>query len=288
MERLSAAGLPTRRTQTAGRAQMSKAVPILDVRSKESFAAGHAPGAVNVPLEQFAARVHELPPKGSAVSLFDSDPDRLRQAAAALRLRGYTVGEAALSAADLHERGPSRAHLWQPSPFLVEAMDCIRSRAGAGSSPRRALDVACGTGRDAVYLALCGYVVDAIDALPDALLRARDLARRSRVSLNTIEQDLRRNPVLPPVAYDLVTVFRFLHRPLLPAVRQGVAPGGFIVYEAFHSSDAPPGRKPVKASHAATDGELAAAFAGFEVLIARDAVPRAGRVFSQLLARRQE
>jgi hypothetical protein len=122
----------------------------------------------------------------------------------------------------------------------------------------------------------------------------------------------------------MVIVFRFLHRPLLPAIGRSVAPGGFIVYEAFHRRDAgasgrdrhggggggravgspaasPPKAGPPRAGAAGSnnkecrgglgrtlqDGELAAGFDGFEPLIARDGVERDGRVFSQLLARRR-
>jgi len=263
------------------------AAAILDVRAEAAFAAGHAAGAANIPLEQLAERTHELPPKGAAVRVFDDDPDRQRRAAEALRLRGYAASEAPLSAADLRETGPSHARLWQPSPFLVEALGRIGSGAEAAAPPGRALDVACGAGRDAVYLAARGYEVDAIDVLPDALARACDLARRSGVRLNAIRQDLRRDPVLPQERYDLVTVVRFLHRPLLPAIGRSVVPGGFLVYEAFHRRDSAAGRARLKTGRTVDDGDLAAAFSGYEPLIARDGVERGSRVFSQLLARRK-
>jgi SAM-dependent methyltransferase len=307
---------------------------LLDVRPEAAFAAGHVAGAANIPLEELPQRTHELPPKGAAVRVFDGDPARQRQAAEALRRRGYAVAEASPGPstatcrhparhtavlgpgcpADLRESGPSRARLWQPSPFLVEALDCIRAHAGAHPLQGRALDVACGAGREAVYLALAGYQVDAIDVLPDALARARDLARRCGVALHTMRQDLKRDPVLPAGRYDLVTVFRFLHRPLLPVIGRSVAAGGYLVYEAFHRRDAVEGapgtqhgrlpcRVParcrgtrrrgggsgsrrLKAGHSLADGELAAAFDGFQVLLARDGVERDGRVFSHLLARR--
>jgi SAM-dependent methyltransferase/rhodanese-related sulfurtransferase len=304
---------------------------ILDVRSEARFAAGHAAGAANIPLEELAGRAHELPPKGSTLNLFDDDPERRRAAADALRLRGYEVRETPLAPENLCETGPSRARLWQPSPFLVEALDLIRSQAAgqppilrggspdppretrvesaapvpcaAGPETRRAepatrraeccgqpliaLDLACGTGRDAVYMAMCGYEVEAIDILPDALERARDLARRHGVNLTTIEQDLRRAPALPTGRYDLVVVMRFLHRPLMAGIGRSVVAGGFVVYEAFNRRDSPEGRKPLPPAGALADGELAAAFPDFASLIARDGVERGGRTFSQLLAQRR-
>jgi tellurite methyltransferase len=262
------------------------ATSILDVRPETAFVAGHAAGAASIPLEELAARAHELPPKGAIVNLFDDDPDRACIAAYVLKNRGYVVREVPLFPSELREKGASRTRLWQPSPFLVEAVECILAQAGAASPLGRALDLACGSGRDAVYLALCGYAVDAIDVLPDALERARDLACRSGVFLETSEQDLRDSAVLPAGRYDLVTVVRFLHRPLLPAIRQAVAPGGYIVYEAFHRRDVEDSRRELKAGHTLEDGELAAAFEGFRPLIVRDGMQRGGRVFSQLLARR--
>ena len=261
---------------------------ILDVRPEDAFAAGHAPGAANIPLEEIAARAHELPPKGATVNVFDDDSDRRVLAAYVLEHRGYVVRNVSLSPSELCESGPSRVRLWQPSPFLVEAVECIRTQNGAASPPGRALDLACGSGRDAVYLAMCGYAVEAMDVLPDALERAQDLARRSGVAIETIQQDLRRSAALPAERYDLVTVIRFLHRPLLPAIRQAVAPGGFIVYEAFHRRDVEDSRRELKAGHTLEDGELARAFDGFKPLIVRDGLARGGRVFSQLLARRRE
>jgi SAM-dependent methyltransferase len=193
---------------------------------------------------------------------------------------------AALAPADLCEQGPARARLWWPSPFLQEAIERLRALAPRGAAPGRAMDLACGSGREAVHLAACGYDVDALDRLPDALERARDLAQRSGVRLRTIRRDLKRRPALPEGPYDLVAVFRFLLRPALGVIREAVAPGGFIVYETFHRRD--PGRqgRPLGPSHTVADGELAAAFEGFEVLLARDGVEHQGRIFSQLLARR--
>jgi tellurite methyltransferase len=129
-----------------------------------------------------------------------------------------------------------------------------------------------------VYLARRGWRVDAVDVLPDALRKAEDLARRNSVEIHTIQQDLKRQPFLPGDAYELVTVFRFLHRPLLPAIARSVAPGGFVVYETFDWRDA--------GGRGLRDGELASAFEGFERIILREGVERGGRRFSQLLARK--
>jgi SAM-dependent methyltransferase len=221
------------------------------------------------------------------IALTDRDPARTAAAATFLRERGHPVEVLPFDPAALSASGPSRARLWQPNPFLIDALAVIDSR-DPGVAGRTAIDIACGTGRDAVYLALSGYDVTAVDHLPDALSRAADLAARYHVPLRTIRHDLERTHDLPPGGgpYDLACVFRYLHRPLWPALRDAVRPSGYVVYETFHERNLETGRSPRNPDHLLRTGELGAAFAGFEILLVADAVERDGRFFSHLLARR--
>ena len=265
--------------------------PTLDVRSEADFLAGHAPGAVGIPLEELADRVYELPPPGRTVRVFDLDGGRVERAVELLREREYVVETVRWDASTLTETRPSRERLWEPSPFLTEALERIRAeehRRGQPPHRRRALDIACGTGRDAVYLAIEGYHVDAVDILPDAIEKAASLARRNGVQIDARVQDLQREPVLPPAKYDLVTVFRYLQRDLFPALRDAVTPGGYVAYETFHVRNRETGKRPLSPEHLLRDEELRDAFATFDVLIARDAEERDGRFYSCLLARRPD
>jgi hypothetical protein len=106
------------------------------------------------------------------------------------------------------------------------------------------------------------------------------------VRIATRVQDLESEPTLRRDGYELVSVFRFLERQLFPAIREATAPGGFVIYETFHERNRETGRKPTSTAHLLATGELMRAFEGFEILIARDAVEREGRFYSQLLARR--
>lgn len=257
--------------------------PSIDVRPESAFVAGHVPGSANIALEELAARSHELPAASTAVEVSDCDPARAHKAAEFLRRRGHAVVVRPWAAADATQTGSGAVRLWKPAAFLVESLDLLPSH---GTPPGRALDVACGSGRDAVYLALAGYDVEAIDLLPDALARADDLARRSGVAIQTRVRDLEREPALATERYDLVVVFRYLQRSLFPALRQAVRPGGHIVYETFHEQNRATGRRPLSPAHLLQTGELEQAFAGFEVLIRRDAFEREGRCFSSLLARK--
>jgi tellurite methyltransferase len=259
-------------------------LPLLDVRFAADFAAGHCPWAASIPLEELAGRTHELPPADQALSVTDAEPARVRAAADFLKRRGHQVILLPFETLTHAEAGPPCVRLWKPNPFLVESLEFIER--DPSSPGLRALDVACGTGRDAVHLALHGYDVLAVDLLPDALDRAADLARRNAVRISTVALDVESGPMFPPGQFNLVTVFRFLHRLLFPLLRNAVAPGGYIVYETFHEQNRMTGRRPNNPAHLLATGELASAFHGFEVIICRDPIERDGRFFSSLLARR--
>ena len=94
----------------------------------------------------------------------------------------------------------------------------------------RALDVACGRGRNAIHLAANGYAVDAMDISDVALARARERADAAGVAVNWIEADLER-PDIARDAYDVVVIARFLNRPLIPRLIDALRPGGHIVYD---------------------------------------------------------
>ena len=94
----------------------------------------------------------------------------------------------------------------------------------------RALDVACGLGRNAIHLATNGWQVDAMDISGVALAGARERAKAAGVEVHWIETDLEQ-PDIPPDAYDVIVVARFLDRPLIPHLVDALRPGGHIVYD---------------------------------------------------------
>ena len=110
----------------------------------------------------------------------------------------------------------------------------------------RALDVACGLGRNAIHLAAHGYAVDAMDISGIALAKARERAGARGVEVNWIETDLER-PDIPRDAYDVIVVARFLDRPLIPRLIDALRPGGHVVYDHHYITSAevggPKGRR---------------------------------------------
>lgn len=266
---------------------------ILDVRPAEAFERSHRAGAVNIPLEELARRIHELPPRSVAVTIFDEHPTRARWAASRLCARERAIAAVhhgfSWLADGPTETGPSRSRLWQPHALLIELVELIR-RDGlvqlAGNPRPRALDIACGAGRDAVFLAINGFHVEAWDILPDALALADDLARRSGANIHTLQRDVEREGAIDENAYDLVCCFNFLHRPLLPHIAAAVRPGGIVVYETFVEPQRETFGKPSRASHVLAPGELARAFADWEILVSRQGLAGPRRYAASLIARK--
>lgn len=114
-----------------------------------------------------------------------------------------------------------------PDEWLVESVCSLE--------PGYALDVACGLGHNAIWLAEQGWQVDAVDISPVGLALAAESARRQDVNVRWLPGDLESDSWQPPrVAYDLIVVFRFLDRSHLPRLIQDhLAPGGLLVYETF-------------------------------------------------------
>jgi len=133
----------------------------------------------------------------------------------------------------------------------------------------RALELACGLGHDALWLAAQGYRVDAFDISLTALRQARaEMQRRNLSGVNFVAADFDHFP-LPDCTYDLVYVFRFLDRSLFPAIRARVRPGGMVIYETLNVRrlELSPGTSP---DHMLRLGELPGYFPGWTVLDAAD------------------
>ncbi len=117
-----------------------------------------------------------------------------------------------------------KEYYWdKPVPFLVEQISRLRKG--------RALDLAMGEGRNAVYLAEQGFTVDAVDISEKGVRKGTELARSRGVSINGIVADLDHYRI-PPNRYDLICCFFFLARPLFTAIKEGLRPGGALIYQS--------------------------------------------------------
>src|SRR5216683_1258485 len=95
-----------------------------------------------------------------------------------------------------------------PTPLLTEAAMKL--------APGKALDLACGTGRNALWLAEHGWSVTAVDGAATAIEILRQRASERRIDVDNKVADLERGDFLiEPSAYDLIAICYYLQRDLL-------------------------------------------------------------------------
>ncbi|MCD2195064.1 class I SAM-dependent methyltransferase [Actinomycetospora endophytica] len=142
--------------------------------------------------------------------------------------------------------------------------------------PARALDVACGRGTVAVWLAGRGLATTAVDVSPEALRLTTELASSLGVDVTTVGADL--DDGLPAAVvgpFDVVVCQRFRDPRLYPALERLLAPGGLLVVSVLSTVGDEGG------SYRAAPGELRAAFSHLEVLVDEE-----GHGEAHLVARR--
>ena len=149
----------------------------------------------------------------------------------------------------------------------------------------RALDVACGRGRNALWLAQQGFETTALDRNPAAVAELEARARRDALPLTARAVDLETGAVdLGDALYDVVVIVHYLHRALFPALIAALAPGGGLVYETFTLAQAARGR-PTNPAFLLEPGELRRLVAPLEIRAAREG-DFEGRMVSSVVAMR--
>jgi SAM-dependent methyltransferase len=255
---------------------------LLDVRSEADFSAGHLPGSVCIPAAEIEARGFELPPKWRPLILLAEDSALALRQASALRRRGwrwaYALGEPLSRWPGPWRRGPTTRVLWEPAPLV---------RKWAGQLPAGAvLDLGCGAGRDAVFLAGCGHPVTAVDRLPEALEKARALAERCSVALETRCADLR-HAAAPDVdgGYAAILMIRTLARSLFAWIPGALRPAGLLLLEAYRDVRTSGAGTPPQARIGGREA-LAAFQSRLTILEYRESFDRAGDPIVRLVATR--
>jgi tellurite methyltransferase len=155
----------------------------------------------------------------------------------------------------------------------------------------RALDIAAGEGRNAVFLAQNGWEVDAVDISGAGLKKGQSWARQNHVAIRTICADLDAYPI-EKERYDLIANFYFLDRRLIPKMKRGLKKGGKIIFETYVAD--PEARNPgvpSKVKYLLKANELLTRFRDFRILIYREGLFREGgrkKVIASLLAQRMK
>lgn len=141
-----------------------------------------------------------------------------------------------------------------PTPLLAETAQPL--------PPGRALDLACGAGRNALWLAANGWNVTAVDGSPAAIALLRDQASARALTITAQAADLQAGEYqITRSAWDLIVIAYYLQRDLFNPAKQGVAPGG-ILLAIVHISE--PGEEPKETR--LERGQLAAYFQDWEIL----------------------
>ena len=152
----------------------------------------------------------------------------------------------------------------------------------------RALDVACGAGRNAILLARAGYQVDAIDISVEGLRLAAQHAARRGLDINWIEHDLDETY---PFAddYSLILVMWYVDLALIRKLCECLAPGGYLVCQEHLVTDQDV-IGPTSASFRVAPGELREAVSELEIVSYEESiepVPEGGQVASARVVARK-
>ncbi len=169
-----------------------------------------------------------------------------------------------------------------PAEWLIENRALL-----PGSGARRALDLACGDGRNAAYLAGLGFEVDAVD-ISDVVIEALQAAASDRgVAVNPVRLDLECEP-LPGSDYDVIVQLNYLQRSLFAPIARALAAGGILIVETVTREHAEELGNRFNPRFLLDRNELRTAFPDLEVLRYEEGVAeRSGRprALASLVAR---
>ncbi len=150
---------------------------------------------------------------------------------------------------DQHYSGPENVAEQSPLRILEQVVQY--------HSPGEALDLACGLGRHAWFLARQGWQVTAVDSSEVAISKLRDAARATGLAIDARVADLGAPAsVIHPESYDLICDCLYLQRSLLPQIRDGVRIGGLVLFALPMFDDSPFLRRSSWSSRASYDPGL--------------------------------
>ena len=155
----------------------------------------------------------------------------------------------------------------RPSPFSF--LEQVMDRLPHGSPRRgRALDIACGGGRNALFLAAHGYDVEGVDGSPEALRLAKEQAGARGLAVRWTEADL--DDYAPPqTGYAVIVNCFYLNHPLLARLVDALADDGYIFIEQHLRTPLPiPGNRDWRME----PNELLATLSGLRIVRYEEAI----------------
>jgi SAM-dependent methyltransferase len=234
---------------------MSALAPKLDLLDPRKDASPPIQDAVHIPFDEIASRTYELPPRNAIVRVAGEGHD----ADSAIETLAE-IGRQAEPVAYEFTRQAAWGRLWEPNEFLVETLPNLKAA--------RAMDIACGCGREAVAMAGEGWQVTAVDHLEDALAMGRGLERKYLREASPIRwqcADVEEAAFQPSGRFGLITMFYFLHRPLIQQAEAWLEPGGNLLVETFTAEHRRRMGKPRRETLVLQEGELLELAQGLQV-----------------------
>lgn len=172
----------------------------------------------------------------------------------------------------------------EPHEVLLDHLDLF-------SDPDRSLpvlDLACGTGQNGLTLARRGIEVVFADKSASALDVAKQRLVKDALPGHIWQVDLEQpntNPLCGQ-SFSAIIGFRYLHRPLFPAIKAAIEPGGLVIYETFTTENRHFGR-PNNPDFLLQPGELRTIFQDWQILFYFEGVlQNPDRAVAQIVARK--
>ncbi|MBQ26604.1 MAG: dihydroneopterin aldolase [Nitrospiraceae bacterium] len=165
----------------------------------------------------------------------------------------------------------------RPSALLTEHLALI--------PPGRALDIATGKGRNALFLAQAGFQVNGVDRNREALAACEEKAKQlglRDLSLNEI--DLEQSPSIENNSYNLIVNTYYLQRNLAPAIVNALRTGGILIFETFLIANHHRFNHPRRKEFCLESNELLSLFRGLTVLYYQENTTGKGPYLARLVA----
>ncbi len=187
-----------------------------------------------------------------------------------LSLLSFCVGQIANASEDDKDRWNRRYNTGEylygkePLKFLKEKLNIL--------AKGKALVLAMGEGRNAVFLAGNGFDVDGCDISEKAVEKTMLFAKESGVALNAFVADLEEYKIHVNT-YDLITCFYYTQKSLIPLIKDGLKKGGMVMIETYsidqleYGKDAPGHKNP---AYLLKHNELLDSFRDFRILFYRE------------------
>jgi SAM-dependent methyltransferase len=142
------------------------------------------------------------------------------------KTRAAVLGNQGSIGATIRAQRPEGPQGDRPSALLQEHLALI---------PRgRALDIATGRGRNALFLAKAGFQVEGLDRNREALAECEEQAKQLGLrNLSLKEIDLEQSPSIENNAYELIVNTYYLQRDLAPIIMNALKIGGVLIFETF-------------------------------------------------------